>query len=203
MINEEEIDNDEWLSEDTIGGYTDPALPPPPLPIVRAPYESEPLPEVFNVWGKDLPYIEHIKTCPTSPASLGSEDESSYLIGVFNSLEFHKTLIERPIEKQLVFDEDNLKPSLTYSSDNLAFSSQFESGNLRRVYKVKGVEGETEIEGAAIQYHDILSQVPEVDEEYELYLRNDVYTNGNIQWYYFAVTGGKANQRVRFTIRLV
>jgi hypothetical protein len=36
--------------------------------------------------------------------------------------------------------------------------------------------------------------------EYELYLRYDLYTKRNTQWYYFRVQNIQSNKRYRFTI---
>ena len=36
--------------------------------------------------------------------------------------------------------------------------------------------------------------------DYELWLRNDLYTNKHTQWYYFRVSNTKVNQTYRFTI---
>lgn len=36
--------------------------------------------------------------------------------------------------------------------------------------------------------------------EYELYLRYDLYTKRNTQWFYFRLQNVRANKRYRFTI---
>lgn len=38
------------------------------------------------------------------------------------------------------------------------------------------------------------------EHEYELWLRNDLYTNKHTQWYYFRVKNTRANVTYRFTI---
>jgi hypothetical protein len=57
----------------------------------------------------------------------------------------------------------------------LVFESRFESGNLRR----------------AIQVYEF---------EYDLILKPDYNTRGNIQWYYFRVSNVRANKQYRFNI---
>ncbi|XP_013406856.1 cytosolic carboxypeptidase 2 isoform X3 [Lingula anatina] len=57
----------------------------------------------------------------------------------------------------------------------LVFESRFESGNLFKVYKVG-------------------------DYEYELWLRNDLYTNKHTQWFYFRLSNTRPNVKYRFTI---
>ena len=38
------------------------------------------------------------------------------------------------------------------------------------------------------------------ENEYDLYMRIDSNTRGHTNWYYFKVTNGKKNQRVKFNI---
>merc|ERR1719209_416974 len=59
--------------------------------------------------------------------------------------------------------------------DHLQFESRFESGNLLRATRV-------------------------ADGEYELQIRNDLYTNRHTQWYNFRIKNMKANKTYRFTI---
>jgi len=59
--------------------------------------------------------------------------------------------------------------------DHLQFESRFESGNLLRATRV-------------------------ADGEYELQIRNDLYTNRHTQWYNFQIKNMKANKTYRFTI---
>ncbi|GFS24864.1 cytosolic carboxypeptidase 2 [Elysia marginata] len=61
------------------------------------------------------------------------------------------------------------------SDTTLIFESRFESGNL----------------GKAVQIGE---------DEYELWLRYDLYTNKHTQWFYFRVTNTRADKEYRFTI---
>ncbi|GFO29466.1 cytosolic carboxypeptidase 2 [Plakobranchus ocellatus] len=61
------------------------------------------------------------------------------------------------------------------SDTTLIFESRFESGNL----------------GKAVQIGE---------NEYELWLRYDLYTNKHTQWFYFRVTNTRADKEYRFTI---
>lgn len=79
---------------------------------------------------------------------------------------------------------------------SIQFDAEFECGNLERAVRIFGRES----------LLDVPDGVVAVDQEYDLTLRNDINTEGNIQWYYFAVniderhlaTG--ANLRIRFNI---
>ncbi|ELT89711.1 hypothetical protein CAPTEDRAFT_104264, partial [Capitella teleta] len=67
-------------------------------------------------------------------------------------------------------------PPLTGPDDKtLLFESRFESGNLAK----------------AVQISEF---------EYELWLRNDLYTNKHTQWFYFRFSNARANVNYRFTI---
>ena len=70
---------------------------------------------------------------------------------------------------------------------SLTFDSDFESGNLEKATRVENRAALMSSPRATefLQQY----QVPaEVDQEYDLSLQNDVYTSGNIQWYYFSAT---------------
>ena len=65
-----------------------------------------------------------------------------------------------------------VRPKMTDKADALQFESRFESGNLLRATRVS-------------------------DGEYELELRNDLYTNRHTQWYNFQIKNMKANKEYR------
>ncbi|XP_033752489.1 uncharacterized protein LOC117336185 isoform X9 [Pecten maximus] len=64
----------------------------------------------------------------------------------------------------------------TEENTTLLFESRFESGNLAKACQVQGTN------------------------DYEMWLRYDLYTNKHIQWYYFRVSNTRANVKYRFTI---
>ena len=66
--------------------------------------------------------------------------------------------------------------SVANGSDALKFESRFESGNLLRATRV-------------------------ADGEYELQLRNDLYTNRHTQWYNFQIKNMKPNKTYRCDLR--
>jgi hypothetical protein len=74
-------------------------------------------------------------------------------------------------------------------TDNLIFDSNFESGNLQTAHRI--FNRETLMSYRPYEMSPSCSNhyiVPhEVDQEYDLVLRNDLFTDGNTQWYYFAV----------------
>lgn len=82
-------------------------------------------------------------------------------------------------------------PGYTYSSHgpSLFFDSEFESGNLERSVRVLGRDHPNLL--VTERTRELLfdySEPSAVDHEYDLTIRNDVNTDGNIQWFYFAVT---------------
>ena len=68
---------------------------------------------------------------------------------------------------------------------NLKFDSNFESGNLDRAVRVMGRDG-NKFDAAPPSYAASSSSKLDVSQEYDLTIRNDLYTSGNIQWYYFS-----------------
>ncbi|UJR10439.1 hypothetical protein I4U23_014643 [Adineta vaga] len=76
-------------------------------------------------------------------------------------------------------NRDGCRPAAIKIRDSedttVLFESRFESGNLMK----------------AVQIGEF---------EYELYLRYDLYTRRNTQWYYFRLQNIRSNQRYRFTI---
>lgn len=70
-------------------------------------------------------------------------------------------------------------------SPSIQFDSEFESGNLEKASRVIGRE--TLMTEKALDHLTDYALPSEVDQEYDLTLRNDINTDGNIQWYYFSV----------------
>ena len=84
-------------------------------------------------------------------------------------------------------DENGLKTPFGQIpfSPSVEFDSEFESGNLEKATRVIGRDSIMS-ERASECLGDYA--VPgEVDQEYDMVLRNDINTDGNIQWYYFSV----------------
>lgn len=85
--------------------------------------------------------------------------------------------------------EDRYTFARILSSDSLVFDSHFESGNLQSAFRV----------------------VPDADDPnakddyshpvYDLYMHNDVNTNGHTQWFYFSVSNTRAGQEATFCLR--
>jgi hypothetical protein len=75
----------------------------------------------------------------------------------------------------------------------LSFESRFESGNLMKAIKMY-----------ACYFYLIFfiknSFFLSKNNEYQLYLRYDLYTNKHTQWYYFRVKNAKPNVTYRFTL---
>ena len=75
------------------------------------------------------------------------------------------------------------------TDDSFSFDSHFESGNLHTVFRLY-TPHEANLSGVNLKVHT-----------YDLYLHNDIYTNGNTQWFYFKVSNVKAGQQVTFNIK--
>ncbi|RYH29295.1 hypothetical protein EON65_08990 [archaeon] len=76
-------------------------------------------------------------------------------------------------------------PTALYNSPCITFDAEFESGNLEKAVRVLGRENL--LTEKHLQSLGEYAAPAEVDQEYDLTIRNDINTDGNIQWYYFAV----------------
>ena len=72
-----------------------------------------------------------------------------------------------------------------HKAASLIFDGEFESGNLEKAIRVIGRESIMTPKSVEV-LHDYIKP-DDVHQEYDLVLRNDLYTEGNIQWYYFSV----------------
>lgn len=72
-----------------------------------------------------------------------------------------------------------------HKAASLIFDGEFESGNLEKAIRVIGRESLMTQKSVEV-LHDYMKP-DDVHQEYDLLLRNDLYTEGNIQWYYFSV----------------
>jgi hypothetical protein len=87
---------------------------------------------------------------------------------------------------------------------DLTFDSEFESGNLESATRVYGRESIANLQ----RLPDVLSNCTapiSAEYEYDLVIRSDLYTDGNIQWYFFSASCGEDSGfkfpcRVRFNI---
>jgi hypothetical protein len=70
-------------------------------------------------------------------------------------------------------------------SPSLIFDAEFESGNLEKATRILGRE--SLINEKSLETLTDYTVPSDVDQEYDLTLRNDINTDGNIQWYYFSV----------------
>ena len=97
---------------------------------------------------------------------------------------------------------------LCQAERSLTFDSCFESGNLERATRIENRDG-LMTAPRAMEFLQKYVVPGEVDQEYDLLLQKDVYTSGNIQWFYFSAaappestngTGAKYPLRVRFNL---
>ena len=129
--------------------------------------------------------------------TLGYEEQCTildtliYKSSVFGSFKkSNRTLSQRSssITTELISGGDTNDSQIRKSA--LIFDSNFESGNLFKAFMVTGRE--KLMTPNTIKYLQSSAgsfSVPEnVDQEYDLTLRNDLNTSGNIQWYYFSAS---------------
>jgi len=83
---------------------------------------------------------------------------------------------------------------------SLRFSSNFECGNLAKAIRVEGRE--TLLTPRSFEFmHNYMVPSP-VHQEYDLTLRKDLNTSGNIQWYYFCATSPPESAGVKYPLRV-
>jgi len=83
------------------------------------------------------------------------------------------------------FSDPSCDQYMSFTS-SLKFDGNFESGNIEKSTRVLGRETLVAGKGIGGVAQDLFSP-NSVDQEYDITLRKDLNTNGNIQWYYFSV----------------
>jgi hypothetical protein len=81
------------------------------------------------------------------------------------------------------------------TNPSLRFDSAFESGNLFKAVRVHGREN------ILINSSIGIVKPVSVSQEYDITLRKDLYTRGNIQWYYFKVEAPETGLAYPITVR--
>ena len=163
---------------------------PPPLPLFEFQNESSNDPPPQNIWGSPLKNIKHDRKRGVEDdiEPLGDPVQCYRLAAWFSHMEAERKI---ELEKNESEDQDIEKGTLIYHEDEeineglheisfLQFDSRFESGNLHRVY-------ETNLQNPKPHPPDSFFSSPP-DIEYDMFLRKDTHSNGNIQWFYFKVT---------------
>ena len=192
---------------------------PEPLPLFV--FEDQIQVHPAHSFFKPLPHIPHleaqeedVKDCIYSGADVFNVRET---VGLSSKLT--RCLEEREKKEQscftLVYKRLRSRTELSYeksyaSEKYLDFSSEFESGNLERVEAIhprhyqdlnRTSSSSSSFDGGINHASPLL---PRVDEEYDLYLLNDINTRGNTQWYYFKASNISCKRfplKVRFNIR--
>ena len=87
-------------------------------------------------------------------------------------------------------------------TQSLSFDSFFESGNLQKAVRVTGRD--SLLTGKSFEHMHEYDVPMDVDQEYDLTLRKDLNTSGNIQWYYFKVVAPlpKDNDDIAYPLRV-
>ncbi|OQR98735.1 hypothetical protein ACHHYP_08151 [Achlya hypogyna] len=190
-----------------------------PLPLIQAHHETiDDGTHAKAEFGTELPHVVHkdvsagVEGCP-----IGSEARSRELAHVMTEFErrfwkkANKKARSRLVYSRRSRDPTRASPKIDDVADatTLAFEAQFESANLASAYRVydRNFSFLSQCFKPVVAPDSSAAYVsPEpctVDQEYDLYLANDTYTLGHIQWYYFKVTLPPAHGRirVRFNIR--
>ncbi|KAF5302932.1 hypothetical protein FQA39_LY02112 [Lamprigera yunnana] len=136
--------------------------------------------------------IKHMYYSPTKPEPFYKSNKKELQLQAHRG-KHGKTVYENPpdlrrvrtrlseleLDERIVIKFQIQKPNKNISNssdeDFLKFESKFESGNLAKAVKVR-------------------------DYEYTLYLKNDLYTLKQSQWFYFQITNMKKNIEYRFSI---
>ena len=118
----------------------------------------------------------------------------------FEENEVHEELVEDgDIPSQDAQEYVDEKFEKIIQQQSLVFDSEFECGNLQSATRVLGREsllpgrrdspssGGERATPPASDFHELA-----VNQEYDLILSNDMFTTGNIQWYYFSVSSPPA-----------
>jgi hypothetical protein len=137
-----------------------------------------------------LPYaaVSSAESFGTEVQELGKDDPNRQNQLVLDDM--HRENTELLTRKCVYTYEDKYAFTRIISSDSMLFDSHFESGNLHSAFRVlRQSEAQS---GTSMIYRKHL---------YELYLHNDLYTNGNTQWFYFRVNNVRAGQEVTFYIK--
>lgn len=88
------------------------------------------------------------------------------------------------------FENDQLGSNVAHLP-NVIFDSEFESGNLEKAHRVYGRENLMSSNPLSKNIAGLKFSKEEpsfVHQEYDLFIRKDLHTKGNIQWYYFSVS---------------
>ena len=154
----------------------------------------------FTARSKKEAAVRHSKLDRTKRGASACADKYT----VENVPVFESTAFEADSESTLKNEDDNREMMKSL----LLFDSNFESGNLLKALLVKGRENL--VSGYTLKklQSDPGSYVTPgiVDQEYDLTIRNDLNTSGNIQWYYFSASTehilGKNSEGVFYPLRV-
>ncbi len=129
-----------------------------------------------------------MQTLPHKPISNICTHEEKFELIPIDKRNANISQLSDNINRKCVFHyEDKYTFARILPNDCLIFDSHFESGNLLSAYRV--YQNNTNHESASRK------------QQYDLYMHNDVHTNGNTQWFYFSISNVKAGEEVTFVIR--
>ncbi|CAF0721396.1 unnamed protein product [Didymodactylos carnosus] len=145
----------------------------------RWPIEIEVLPEAR---------VKHIFTSPTQP-ELFYKPMSNH-----NHMPFVRSA-----------DEANSRVVFKYNPETCGYFIRSRIGGNREgcrpaTVAIRGEDDATVIFESRFESGNLMKAVQVGEYEYELYLRYDLYTKRNTQWFYFRLENIKSNKRYRFTI---
>ncbi|CAF1333580.1 unnamed protein product, partial [Adineta steineri] len=102
-------------------------------------------------------------------------------------------------------DEDNGRTVFNYNPETCGYYMRSRIGGNRdgcrqAAVKIRDSDDTTVLFESRFESGNLMKAVQVGEFEYELYLRYDLYTKRNTQWFYFRLQNTQANKRYRFTI---
>ena len=132
-------------------------------------------------------------------AKNSKDKEGNYTIDrILDINQINDSNSKRSINKEYLFDTENNLNKLGLSNEDIInFESNFECGNLQFVYLMNSKE-EGEIDSNQIK--DNINIIKEENNNYELFLQNDINTKGHSQWFFFRISNGKKGKKIKLNI---
>ena len=126
--------------------------------------------------------------------NLQNKEGNYSLDNIIDLMQINEAKRKRNIKLRNTFDKiENLNKLGISPEDIINFESNFECGNLQYVYLIYPQDEESTGNDSNIINTPIIHN-------YQLFLQNDINTNGHSQWFFFQVTNGKKGQKIKLNI---
>ena len=126
--------------------------------------------------------------------NLQNKEGNYSLDNIIDLMQINEAKRKRNIKLRNTFDKiENLNKLGISPEDIINFESNFECGNLQYVYLIYPQDEESTGNDNNIINTPIIHN-------YQLFLQNDINTNGHSQWFFFQVTNGKKGQKIKLNI---